>query len=173
MERRAPSPVPHNHGVPRNRAALLRNRAAGDAVASVSRRVRLLVVSLGVHHDGRASVAIQRMAVAAEVDVFIFPLEMRFAVRPHREVGAIAGVVAFRILQSMLLPIGIEMPARGLEVRSLALRILMKVYGMFAGRQILEIDFHPDPRTRFPQNRGPHNLALSVLELNQSLGGTG
>ncbi len=152
---------------------LLCNHTAGDAVAGIARGVGLLVVGFGVHHESGASVAEQRMAVAAERDVFILPLEMRFAVRAHREVGVVTGVVTFRILQSMLLPIGIEMASRGLEVRGVALRVLMKVDTMFAGRQIFEIDFHLNARGRFPKNGGAYNLALGIFELNQNLGRTG
>src|SRR5450631_200734 len=112
------------------------------------------------------------MAVAAERDIFIFRLEMCFAVRAHREVGVVAGVMTFRILQSVFPGIGIEVASGGLEVGGFALRVLMKVDGVFTGRQILDIDFHPDPRGRFPQNRAAHDLALSILELNQHLGRT-
>jgi len=152
---------------------LLRNHTAGDAVAGVARGVGLLVVGLGVHYDCGASVAEQGMAVAAERDVFILPLEMRFAVRAHGEVGVVTGVVTFRILQSMLLSIGIEVASRGLEVRGVALRVLMKVDSMFARRQIFEIDFHLNARGRLPKNRGAYNLALGIFDLNQDLGRTG
>ena len=74
------------------------------------------------------------MAVFAERDVFILRFEMRFSIRADREIGIVAVVVAFGILQSMLLAIGIEMGSRGLEVRGIALRVLMKVDGMYAGR---------------------------------------
>ncbi len=66
---------------------LLCNHAAGDAVAGIARGVGLLVVSLGVHHDCGASVAVQGMSVAAERDVFIHSTEMCLAVRANREVG--------------------------------------------------------------------------------------
>ena len=49
------------------------------------------------------------MAIAAERDVLIFNLEVGFAVRANREVRVVAGVVAFRILQSVSLSIGIKM----------------------------------------------------------------
>src|SRR3982074_350700 len=113
------------------------------------------------------------MAVFAERDVFILSFEMRFAVRADREVGIVAVVVAFGILQPMLLAIGIEMRSRGLEVRSIALRVLMKVDGMYAGGQILEIEFHSDSWAGFRQNRGTHSLALGILKVNHSLGRTG
>ena len=73
-----------------------------------------------------------------------------FAVCADREIGIVAVVVALGILQSMLLAIGIEMGSRGLEVRGIALRVLMKVDGMYARRQILEIDLHSDSGAGFP-----------------------
>jgi FKBP-type peptidyl-prolyl cis-trans isomerase FklB len=124
-------------------------------------------------YDGRASVAEERMAVAAKRDVFVLQLEMRLAVRAHREVGIVAGVMALRIFQPMFLPVGIEVASRRLEVGGIALRVLMKVDGVFAGWEILEIEFHSDSGRRFPQNGGAHNLALSILELNQNLRRTG
>src|ERR1700731_2648296 len=103
------------------------------------------------------------MAVFAERDVFILRFEMRFAIRAHGEVGVVAVVVAFGILQSMLLAIGIEMGSRGLEVRGIALRVLMKVDGVYASGQILEIGLHSDSCAGFPQSRRTHSLALGVL----------
>src|SRR5882762_2942502 len=73
----------------------------------------------------------------------------------------------------MLLAIGIEVRSRGLEVRGVALRVLMKVDGMHAGGQILEIEFHSDSRGGVPQNRGTHSLTLGILKVNHSLGRTG
>src|ERR1700694_3948317 len=108
------------------------------------------------------------MAVFAERHVFILSFEMRFAVRPNREIGIVAVMVAFGILQSILLAIGIEMGSRGLEVRGIALRVLMKVDGVYAGGQILEIEIHSDSGGGFPQNRSTHSLALGILKVNYS-----
>src|SRR5450755_1104461 len=113
------------------------------------------------------------MSVAAQVDVLIFNLEMRFAVRAHREVGIVAGMVAFWILQAMLLSIGIKMRPRRLEIWGIALGILMKVDGVFAGNEILKIHFHPDSRTRFPKNGATYYLSLGIFQLHKHLGGTG
>src|SRR6266404_1020677 len=98
------TPVPTRF-VPAQR--LLRNCAAGDAVAGVARGVGLLVVGLRVDHKRCSAVAEERMAVLAERHVFILCFEMRFAIRPHGEVGVVAGMVALGILQSMLLAIAI------------------------------------------------------------------
>jgi len=95
---------------------------------------------------------------------------MCLAIGAYGEVGVIAGVVTFRILQSMFLAIGIEVASRGFEVGGLALCILMKMDGMFAGWKILEIDFHPDARAGFPKNGRAYDFALGIFELNQNLG---
>ncbi len=91
------------------REELFRDHTASDAVARISRWIGLLVIGFGMHHNGRAPVAEEGMAVAAKIDVLVFNLEMRFAVCACSEVGVVAGVVAFRIFQAMFLSIGIEM----------------------------------------------------------------
>ena len=75
---------------------------------------------------------------------------MGCAVWVDGKVGIIPGVVAFRILQSMLLVFGVEMASRGLEVWGVALRVLMKMDGVYAGRKVLDVDFHLDSRSRRP-----------------------
>jgi hypothetical protein len=72
----------------------------------------------------------------------------------------------------MLFAIGIKVASRGLEVGRVALRVLMKVDGMFAGRQILHLDIDFYSRSRVRQNGRTHDVALSIFELNHSLGGT-
>ena len=51
------------------------------------------------------------MAVAAEVHVFAAGLQFCFAVFANSEVGVIAGVMAFGIIEAVLLAIGIEVRA--------------------------------------------------------------
>ena len=150
--------------------ALLRNHAAGDAVACVAGRIGFLIVGFGVDYKRGASVTEERMAVAAEVDIFVLALEMRFAIGGYGKVWTVSGVVAFRILQAMLLVVGIEMASCGFEVGGVALRVLMEVDGMFAGRQVLEVDLHFYSRSGFLNRSGAHNLSSSVLELNHGLG---
>ena len=58
------------------------------------------------------------------------------------------------------------MTSSGLEVRSFAFRILMKMDGVFAGREILDVYFYPNSRGRFPNNCGANDFALSIFELN-------
>lgn len=154
------APSPHNLRI------LLCDYATGYAVAGVSRRIGFLVIGFGVDYKRCASVAEYGVAALAPGHVFIFPLEMRFAVRVNREVGIVSGVVAFGIFQSMLFAIGIEMRACGLKVRRLTLCVLMKMDSVFAGRQILDVDFDADAWAGLPENCAARYLALSILELN-------
>jgi len=159
-------------------ALRLSDHAAGNSIARVAGGVGLLVVSLCVNDEGCASVTEQRMAVGTEVDVFevdifIVPLEMGFAIGVRCEVGIVAGVVAFRIIQSMLFSVGIEMRPGGLEVRSIATRVLMEVDGMFAGREIHQVDFQPYSGRMGPKNCGAHGVALGIFELNYNFSGAG
>lgn len=148
---------------------LFAQQAAGDAVSGVARWVGFLVISLGVDDKRRATVAEQRMAAAADRDVLIFHLEVGFAVRVDGEVRVIAGVMAFGILQAVFLSIGIEMWASRFEIGRVTLRVLMKVDGMYARRQVFEVQFHPDSFAGFPKGGGADRLALSILELDFNL----
>src|ERR1035441_5001444 len=111
------------------------------------------------------------MAFGPQIDILTRGLEFCLAIRAHGEVGMVSGVVTFRIFQAVLLAIGIEMRSRRFEVRSFALGVLMKVNGVVAGRQILQIDIHFHPtRLLFRQSDSAYALALSVIEVNHSLG---
>jgi hypothetical protein len=66
----------------------------------------------------------------------------------------------------MLFAIGIEMRACGLKVRRLTLCVLMKMDSVFAGRQILDVDFDADAWAGLPENCAARYLALGILELN-------
>ncbi len=58
------------------------------------------------------------------------------------------------------------MRPRRLEVRRIALRVLVKMDRVLSRRQIPETHLHLDRTLScFPQNRRAHNLALSILEL--------
>src|SRR5262249_47717954 len=74
-----------------------------------------------------------------QVQISIKNRVVRRAILIDLEVLHIAKMVAFRILQAVLLACGIEVRSRRLEVGPLALRHLMNVDGMLAGRQIPHI----------------------------------
>ncbi len=102
-------PVPTNH---RPRAlTLLRDYAAGDAVAGVARRISFHIVGFGVDDERGASVAEQRVVVGPEVYILVLELRIGFAIRVDSEVRHVARMVAFRIFQTVLFPIRIEMRA--------------------------------------------------------------
>ena len=90
---------------------LFLDHATGNAVSSVPRRIGLHIVRLGMNHQGGATITEQRVAVVPQGDIFVQHFELGAALRVHREIVHIAGMVAFGILQAMLFSIGIEMRA--------------------------------------------------------------
>jgi len=118
---------------------LLRDYAAGDAVAGVAGGIGLHVVGFGVDDDRGAAVAEEGMRAVAESYVFVLQGRVGFAFHVDGEVQHVAGVVAFGIIESVLLAIGIEMRAGGFEVGRIALRVLVEVDGVLAGRQVVKM----------------------------------
>ena len=55
-------------------------------------------------------------------------------------------MMAVRVIEAVLLALGIEMSARGLEVRSFTLRHLMEVDGMLSRASGHAVDFERDAR---------------------------
>ena len=60
------------------------------------------------------------------------------AVSTSGEILHVAGVMAFWIVQTVLLAIRIEVASGGLEVGTVALRVLMNMDGVLSRRQILQ-----------------------------------
>src|SRR5258705_9221365 len=85
------------------------DNAAGDAVAGVSGWIGLLIVGIGVDDERQAAVAEDRMGAVGPGEVFGFGPQAGLAVSADCDIGVVASVVAFRIFQAMLLPVGIEM----------------------------------------------------------------
>lgn len=123
---------------------LLCDCAAGDAVSGVARGVGLHVVGFGVDDDGGAAVAEDRVGTVAESDVFVLQAQVGFATRIDGEVLHVAGMVAFGIIQSVLLGFGIEMRTGGFEIGGIALGVLMKVDGMLAEGKIVKVKLEAD-----------------------------
>ena len=63
------------------------------------------------------------------------------------EVQHVAGVMAFGILESVLLAVGVEVRARGFEVGGIALGVLVEVDAVFAGREIVELELEAYARS--------------------------
>ena len=100
----------------------LLNQTAGNAGASVSRRIGLHVVCLLVDHNtGTARVEQRSGAIAAEGNVLDCALEGALAVRADRQIRQIASVMTFWVLHAMLLVRRIEVATRRREARGIAL----------------------------------------------------
>ena len=75
--------------------------------------------------------------------------------------------MAFRIFQSVLFVLGIEVPAGRLEIGSITLRRLVHVNGVLTRRQILQIEVQRHTiALGFLQGHGPDTFALGILELS-------
>src|SRR6185312_485493 len=106
------------------------------------------------------------MVVIAECHIRIVDGCFCRSICADSEVLHIAGVMAFGILQAMFLVVWIEVAASGLEIWSIALRILVDMDRMLSRWQILEIEF--DLHTLLAgsgQGRCANILALSILHL--------
>lgn len=147
--------------------SLLRDCAAGDARAGVARRVGLHVVGRGMNDQRSSAVAENGVRTSTHRYIGSDRCFLRGPVGCYRKVLHIAGVRALRVLQPVLLLLRIEMPARRRESWNLALRVLMNMNGVLAGRQILQIqcDLHSIRAIRGKRSSSD-TLALSILEID-------
>jgi hypothetical protein len=152
---------------------LLCDHAAGYAISGVAGRIGLVVVTFGVDDDRSAAVAEKRVSAFAESYVFVFHFQIGFAFGVYGEVVHVAGVMAFGILQAVLLGFGIEMRASRFEVGNIALGVLMKVDGVLARRKIMKAQLESDTRPLRPKADRANGFALGVLEFDFGLGGAG
>ena len=90
-------------------------------------------------YDGGATVAEERVGVGAEGYIFVVEFGLGLAVCADGKVFHVTGVVAFRVIEPVLLAFGIEMRTGGFEIRGIALGVLMEVNGVHAGREIVEV----------------------------------
>src|SRR4051812_34294618 len=77
---------------------LLRNSAAGDAGAGITRRVGLHVVGRAMNHQRRAAVGIQRIRFAPHRHVLVGDGGLGVALGVDREVHHVAGVWTVGVL---------------------------------------------------------------------------
>src|ERR1700722_3241766 len=92
------------------------------------------------------------------------------ALSADSEVFHITGVVTVAIIETVLLAIGIEVSTGGFEVGAFALRDLMKVDGVFSGREIVEFELERDARSLIPQDDITDVFALSIFEFDFGFG---
>ncbi len=154
-------------------AVLLRDHAAGNAVARVAGGIGLVVVGFGVDDDCGAPVAEQRMRAVAESHVVVLQFRIGLAFRVDGKVLHVPGVVAFGILEPVLLGFGIEMRASRFKIGAIALGSLMKVNGVFSGRQIVKVKLQAGAGSLLPQRDRTDILALSVLKFDFGFGCAG
>ena len=115
----------------------LLNHTAGNADASVARRIGLHVVCLLVDHNARSARVEQRSgAVAGEDDVLNCALEGALAVRTDRQVWQIASMMTRWVLHAVLLVRGIEVATRRREARGIAFTGFVDVDGVNSRTQI-------------------------------------
>jgi hypothetical protein len=152
---------------------LLCDHAAGDAVSGVAGGVGLHIVGFGVDHDGGAAVAEQRVGAFAEGDVIILQHCLSVSFSVDGEVLHVTGVVAFGIIESVLLAFWIEMRSGRFEVGSVALGVLVEVDGVLAGRQIVKHQLEADARGVRHNDDRSDVFALSVLKVDFGFGCAG
>src|SRR5271166_1423375 len=74
--------------------------------------------------------------------------------------------MALRIIEAVLLARGIEMASGRLEVRRIALGVLMEMHRVLAGRQVPEIEFHFHARPLRDHGRGADIHAFGVFQFD-------
>ena len=148
---------------------LLRDYAAGDAVPGVAGGIRLVVVGFGVDDYRRTAVAEQRVGAVAQCYIVVQHLySIDSALSIDREIAHITSVVAFGIIESVLLTFRIEMWTGGFEVWAIALRVLMKVDSVLARWEIMKFKLEADTRPLLKQAYGANALSLGVLKFNNA-----
>ena len=146
---------------------LLRYHSAGNAIARVSRRISLHVILFGMNDHRRSTVTEKRMVVTAQVNVPVDDAQLGFAIGLSSKVGHVASVMAVIALEAMMFAVRIEMGASRLEVGRITLRVLMKVDGVDARRQVLEVEAELYARSSRLDADRAHALSLGVFQINR------
>ena len=108
------------------------------------------------------------MRAVFQSHVFVNELSRSLAVRSDREILHVAGMVAVGTVEAVLLAFGIEMSAGRFEVGGFALRHLMKVQGVFSGRQVVQVEFESYSFPLIPNDDVADRFSLSVLKFHVS-----
>ncbi len=139
---------------------------AGDAVAGVAGGVGLHVVSLFVNDDGSAAVgddAVRCGGVEGDVvDVEGGLAEVAFT--DDYILREVAGMMAHRVLEAVLLVVGVEVGASGLEVRTVAQGFGVDVNAMLANGEVLEVKFDLNALFGGAEGRGSSVVAGAGLD---------
>src|SRR6185369_7988644 len=141
------------------------DHAAGDPVARGAGRLRLAVVFLGVEDHRLAGDLVRRVGQADLID-HAFPVGL--AVRADLDVADVAGVAARRRRAGVVMFVGVEMVARGLERRR-ALAVLVDVEAVLAGGGAGEVHGHVDAVSLLAESHG----AGGCVPLGRLQGGLG
>ena len=152
------------HGWP---GPLFRDDSASDAVTRIACRIRFHVVCLGVNHQRRSTVAEDGMRIIAHRDARSVHGNLRRAIRRDRKIRHVARVRPFRILQSVMFAVGIEMTARRRKRRAFTFRVLVNVDGVLARRQPLQVETNVHALFRGHQARSSYAFALPILEFDR------
>src|ERR1700678_3214500 len=112
------------------------------------------------------------MGVRAQGYIAGSEAEFRIALSVDGDILQVSGMMAVGALESVLLAFGIKMSSRRLEVRTIALGVLMKVDAMLARRQIVKANIYPNgvPLLLPYQDGHAHALALGVFQFDYGLG---
>ena len=113
------------------------------------------------------------MRAVAEGYVVILQFAVGHSPGVNQEVLHVAGVMAFGIVESVLLVFGIEMRPGRFEVGSLALWVLMEVNGVLARREITKVKLESDPSAVFRQDDSAYRPTIGVFEVDLGLGCAG
>jgi hypothetical protein len=140
--------------------------AASYAVAGIPCRLALVVVGLGVDHEGRAATLGKAIGAFARVYAFVFHVEVRFSVSAHGEITHVAQVVAVGIVEAVFLVGGVEVATRALEVRAGAYGFLVEVHGVIAGAEAFYFEVYVHPFFKIGDRRFAHFFPGSVFEFN-------
>src|SRR5205823_13691097 len=142
--------------------------AAGDAIAGVAGGVGLHVVGFLVDDYCRAAVgddAVGRGGVEGEI-IYLQSGLTDVAFTDGDVQGKIAGVVAHGILNAVLLVLGIEVSAGGLEVGWIAEGFGVDVDGVLADGKIFEVEFDGEFALLLLEGGGAGVLTGAGLEGN-------
>jgi len=124
--------------------ALLRDHPAGHSRPGITGRIALHIIGHGMYNKRSPTPRENRMGVVTHGDARRDHGGLCSSIRRHSKVRHVAGMWTLRVHQTMVLHVRIEVPAGRGKSRAFALRGAVNVNGVFAWRQILqvEIDFY-------------------------------